>query len=123
MQAFRGDAMLFEAKTDVVKAVAVCPTDPEIAFVSWHGWLRVVDAETGALRWSFQSPSQKVLQPLTCVAYSPDGQERGFLATEDLPTNCCFGRGEEASMLYVTSGKGLYRVRLPQEGYHVGTAR
>jgi gluconolactonase len=57
------------------------------------------------------------------VAYSPDGTERGFLPTEDLPTNCCFGRGEEATTLYVTSGKGLYRVRLQTEGYHVGSAR
>jgi WD40 repeat protein len=73
VQAFRGDVMLFELRTEAVKGVAVCPTDPEVAFVSWHGWLRVVDAETGALKWSFQSPSNKVLQPLTRVAYSPDG--------------------------------------------------
>lgn len=56
------------------------------------------------------------------VAYSPDGQERGFLPTEDLPTNCCFGRGEESKTLYVTSGKGLYRARLPQVGYHLAPA-
>jgi gluconolactonase len=53
------------------------------------------------------------------VAYSPDGQERGFLPTQDLPTNCCFGRGEESKTLYVTSGKGLYRVRLTIAGYHL----
>jgi gluconolactonase len=55
------------------------------------------------------------------VAYSPEGKERGFLSTEDLPTNCCFGRGEESSTLYVTSGKGLYRVRLRQD--QVGPAK
>lgn len=52
------------------------------------------------------------------VVYSPDGKEKAYIPTDDLPTNCCFGRGDEASTLYVTSGSGLYRIRLKVPGYH-----
>lgn len=57
------------------------------------------------------------------VVYAPDGQEVGFLPTEELPTNCCFGRGDEASTLYVTAGGGLYRVALRVPGHHLQTAK
>ena len=52
------------------------------------------------------------------VIYTPNGRELDFLPTETLPTNCCFGRGEELSTLYVTAGGGLYCVRLNASGYH-----
>ena len=52
------------------------------------------------------------------IIFSPEGNERGFLPTPELPTNCCFGRGEESSTLYVTVGGGLYRIRLMIDGHH-----
>ncbi len=52
------------------------------------------------------------------VVYAPNGKEKACIPTGDLPTNCCFGRGDEASTLYVTSGNGLYRIRLKVPGYH-----
>jgi gluconolactonase len=55
------------------------------------------------------------------VAFSPEGKERAYIPTPDLPTNCCFGSGEEASTLYVTAGKGLYRIGLKVAGYNPAT--
>jgi gluconolactonase len=52
--------------------------------------------------------------------YSPDGKEIGYIKTE-LPTNVGFGRGKNSSMLYITAGKSLYRIRLNSEGYHLPT--
>lgn len=57
------------------------------------------------------------------VVYNPDGNELAYIATPDLPTNCCFGIGDEAKTLYITAGKGLYRIRLNQEGYHPAIAK
>ncbi|MFT5031128.1 MAG: gluconolactonase [Candidatus Binatia bacterium] len=56
------------------------------------------------------------------VVFSPTGKERAFIPTAELPTNCCFGIGDEASTLYVTSGGGLYRIPLKIEGFHPATA-
>ncbi len=53
---------------------------------------------------------------------TPGGRERAFIPTKDLPTNCCFGIGDEASTLYVTAGGGLYRIRLKVDGFHPATA-
>jgi gluconolactonase len=50
--------------------------------------------------------------------YTPEGTEIASLPTPTLPTNCCFGIGEERSTLYITAGGGLYRVRLKGAGYH-----
>lgn len=44
------------------------------------------------------------------------GKELAFIPTPDLPTNCCFGSGDERQRLYVTVGKGLYRIRLGVDG-------
>ena len=47
------------------------------------------------------------------AVFSPSGKELAFLPTPELPTNCCFGSqssDEESHRLYVTAGKGLYRV-------------
>jgi gluconolactonase len=57
----------------------------------------------------------------------PDGKEVAFIPTGPsqpgakqpvgLPSNCCFGRGAEASTLYVTVDVSLYRIRLSVPGY------
>ncbi|MGH7127484.1 MAG: SMP-30/gluconolactonase/LRE family protein [Planctomycetaceae bacterium] len=57
------------------------------------------------------------------IVYRPDGAERAYIPTQDLPTNCCFGRGEDAKTLYVTAGTGLYCIRLNIEGYHPSTSQ
>jgi gluconolactonase len=51
------------------------------------------------------------------VVFTPEGKERAYIPTPDLPTNCCFGAGREASTLYVTAAKGLYRIGLAVAGY------
>jgi gluconolactonase len=56
-------------------------------------------------------------RPGICV-YSPEGKELAYIKTE-VPTNVGFGRGAESKTLYITAGKGLYRVRVNQEGYHL----
>lgn len=59
------------------------------------------------------------------VVYTPDGKEAAYIATSALPTNCTFGTGDDAQALYVTAGKGLYRIRLNARGAHpeLGSAR
>lgn len=52
------------------------------------------------------------------VVYSPAGKELAYIPTEPLPTNCTFGTGAESKVLYVTAGKGLYRITLKTTGYH-----
>lgn len=52
------------------------------------------------------------------VVYSSEGKELAYLPTEHLPTNCTFGKGDEAKILYATVGSGLYRIRLQIAGYH-----
>src|SRR5436305_6689254 len=50
--------------------------------------------------------------------YSPQGKELAYLKTE-VPTNVGFGRGAEATVLYITAGKSLYRIRLNKKGYQL----
>ena len=52
------------------------------------------------------------------VAYTPNGRELAYIPTETLPTNCCFGLGEDANTLYITAGIGLYRITMNVSGYH-----
>lgn len=54
--------------------------------------------------------------------YTPRGEEKAYIPTPDLPTNCCFGLGDEATMLYITAGTGLYRIPLNIPGYHPATS-
>jgi len=55
--------------------------------------------------------------------YSPQGHPLGFIPTgKELPTNVGFGRGEEASVLYVTSGHSLYKIQLAKPGYQLPSA-
>ena len=56
-------------------------------------------------------------RPGICV-YSPEGKELAYIKTE-VPTNVGFGRGKEAKTLYITAGKGLYRIKLNKEGYQL----
>lgn len=52
--------------------------------------------------------------------YNPEGKELGFIPTGDeLPTNVGFGRGEESNVLYVTSGKSLYKIKMVKDGYQL----
>ena len=52
------------------------------------------------------------------VVFSPQGTEKGYIETPQLPTNCCFGIGNQAQTLYITAGGGLYRIRLKIPGHH-----
>jgi len=50
----------------------------------------------------------------------PNGKELGFISTgEELPTNVGFGRGDESNVLYVTSGKSVYKIKLGKKGYQL----
>jgi gluconolactonase len=54
------------------------------------------------------------------TVYAPDGRELAHISTgKELPTNVGFGRGADASLLYVTSGKSLYQIRLGKKGYQL----
>ena len=63
----------------------------------------------------------------------PSGKELGHISTrgapglppdaESLPSNCVFGRGYQADILYVTVDTSLYRIRLNTLGYHLPTSR
>ncbi len=51
---------------------------------------------------------------------NPAGKELAFIPTgTELPTNVGFGRGADANLLYVTSGKSLYRIRVGVSGYQL----
>lgn len=54
--------------------------------------------------------------------YSPDGKEIALVPTLVVPTNCVFGRGAEANVLYVTTDKSFGRIRLNAMGYHLSPA-
>ncbi|WP_417849097.1 SMP-30/gluconolactonase/LRE family protein [Thalassoglobus sp.] len=56
------------------------------------------------------------------IVFSPAGNEKAYIPTPDLPTNCCFGTGEGKHTLYLTVGKGLYRIKLKSTGYHPATS-
>ena len=54
------------------------------------------------------------------AVYNPDGKELAFISTgEELPTNVGFGGGEESDVLYVTSGKSLYKIKMAKNGYQL----
>jgi len=44
--------------------------------------------------------------------YSPAGAELAYLPTPERPTNVGFGRGTEATTLYITAGGSLYRIKV-----------
>jgi gluconolactonase len=52
--------------------------------------------------------------------YSPQGRELARIPTGDLlPTAPEFGTGRGANVLYITAGKGLYRIVLNSRGYQL----
>jgi gluconolactonase len=52
--------------------------------------------------------------------YNPEGKELAYISTgKELPTNVGFGRGEESNVLYVTSGKSLYKIKMAKDGYQL----
>ena len=57
-------------------------------------------------------------QPSVC-AYAPDGRLHGCIAIPEVPSNVAFGRGTDASTLYVTARTGLYRVKVGRPGYQL----
>ncbi len=46
------------------------------------------------------------------AVYSPTGSELAFLKTPTLPSNCCFGAGQDGETLYITAGGELYCVKV-----------
>ncbi|MEX0702696.1 MAG: SMP-30/gluconolactonase/LRE family protein [Planctomycetales bacterium] len=46
------------------------------------------------------------------AVFDPSGKEIAFIPTPEVATNCVLGRGDDATTLYVTAGKSLYRIRL-----------
>jgi len=52
--------------------------------------------------------------------YSPEGKQLAYVSTgKELPTNVAFGYGDDANLLYVTSGKSLYTIRTVKKGHHL----
>jgi gluconolactonase len=52
--------------------------------------------------------------------YSPQGKQLAYVSTgKELPTNVAFGYGGDANLLYLTSGKSLYTIRMAKQGYHL----
>jgi gluconolactonase len=63
------------------------------------------------------------------LALDPEGKEVAFIPTgasqpgaknpAGIPSNCCFGIGDESKVLYVTVDVSLYRIPLMVEGWHI----
>lgn len=53
------------------------------------------------------------------VVYTPEGKERAYIRTPNLPTNVGFGRGADANMLYFTEGGNVHRIRVKKAGYQL----
>jgi len=68
---------------------------------------------------SLKRPGVLVINPQGKeVAFIPTGpSQAGAKEPRGIPSNVCFGRGEESSTLYVTIDKSLYRVKLKIDGY------
>ncbi|MFN7933232.1 MAG: SMP-30/gluconolactonase/LRE family protein [Bryobacteraceae bacterium] len=57
------------------------------------------------------------------TVYSAAGKELAHLPTPERPTNVGFGRGADASTLYITAGGSLYRIKTVKTGYQLPAAR
>jgi len=56
------------------------------------------------------------------IAFIPTGESQpGAKAPVGIPSNCCFGAGDEQSTLYVTIDVSLYRIKLKSKGAHLWT--
>lgn len=49
---------------------------------------------------------------------SGKAEEKAYIPTPAMPTNVGFGRGNDASFLFVTAGNSLYRIRTGKRGHH-----
>jgi gluconolactonase len=67
----------------------------------------------GNIYAAFRQPARKGI-----LIFNREGKEIAHIPTEPLPTNCTFGVGPEAHVLYITAGSGLYRIGLKTRGYH-----
>ena len=54
--------------------------------------------------------------------FSPDGRRLGLIPTPEAPTNVEFG-GPKNNTLYITAGKGLYRIPTTMTGFHLWPTR
>lgn len=52
------------------------------------------------------------------LVYAPDGREIARIPTPVSTTNVEFSRGDGPSFLYITGGKGLFRIRMNAKGFH-----
>jgi gluconolactonase len=67
------------------------------------------------------------------MVVDPQGKEIAFIATgpsqpgakepTGIPSNCCFGLGDDSKTLYVTIDKSLYRIRCKIDGFHIPFGR
>jgi gluconolactonase len=74
---------------------------------------------------SLRRPGVQVIDPSGReVAFIPTGAAQpGAKQPVGIPSNCEFGIGAEASVLYVTVDKSLYRIRLKATGHHIPWAK
>ncbi len=71
---------------------------------------------------SLKRPGLLVVDPMGKeLAFVPTGpaNQSADAVPVGLPSNCEFGIGDDATMLYVTVDTSLYRIRLKVPGYHV----
>jgi gluconolactonase len=70
---------------------------------------------------SLKRPGILVIDPTGKeVAFIPTGASQpGAKQPVGIPSNCCFGIGDESKVLYVTVDVSLYRIRLKVDGYHI----
>jgi gluconolactonase len=70
---------------------------------------------------SLKRPGILVLDPRGKeVAFIPTGlSQPGAKNPVGIPSNCCFGIGDESKVLYVTVDLSLYRIPLKVEGWHI----
>ena len=69
--------------------------------------------ETGNIYAAVRNPKR-----FGIIVYNPKGKELAYIPTPTAPTNCTFGKKKETNVLYITAGKGLYRITLNSKGYH-----
>ena len=51
---------------------------------------------------------------------TPQGKELAYISTgKEMPTNVGFGRGADSNLLWLTSGKSLYKIRVGKNGYQL----
>lgn len=61
--------------------------------------------------------AERTAEKAGITAYGPAGIELAHIPVSgELPTNVGWGIGEESSVLYVTSGNGLYKIQMVNDG-------